>query len=614
MPDKRAACIALTVLFIFTPAFAQQPTRPATDKDALSSEAARELERRAVSLLEEAVAGAQELKLAENRVRVLSTASALLWLRDEEAARELFMQAADTIRLILQSYDAFDQRAYERSQSIWFMRNELLQIVANRDPRLALEFIRTTRQPPQYHRLYDGMKPPDQELALETDLAARIAMQDPKEAARMIEDNLRRGHTANLPNALMQLAQKDPEAASKLTAAAIARLRPEDLLGIHDVSNLASQLMALTRPPDPAPSTQPGDDERRGRTRRTDRIEVDAASRRALIETLVNAALNSTGNRGFLYPLYDTLRNVMPEVERYAPSRVAAVRRHLSEFERTQDPRRRHFLEYQQLFQEKDPTALIAAAEKAPREIRDDLYRAAALRLYPEDFERGRAAAEKISNPQQRVQLLRELEQQRPWRAAERGEFELARRLAASLSSPDQRAKTLVAIARAAFNRGQKQDAAAFLDEARAQFGPRVRNRLEMEGLLEMAGLYASFDPKEAFVILEAAVMQLNELIAASAVVDGFTGNDFSEGEIPPHRGVVWHEFIHRTAAGLAALAVHDFERARDAVRSFDRADTRVMAKLHLAHSILMKVSPPRTEGGTTNRLYIVSPVRGMMH
>src|SRR5215210_8238438 len=61
----------------------------APDKRA-AEEARAELERKALGLLREALEGAQELKLAENRVRAQVTAARLLWPRDAEAGREAF--------------------------------------------------------------------------------------------------------------------------------------------------------------------------------------------------------------------------------------------------------------------------------------------------------------------------------------------------------------------------------------------------------------------------------------------------------------------------------------------------------------------------------------------
>jgi len=599
-----AGAVALLLLLGAAPTPARQHQSPAGStapgEGGADAEAAADLERKALALLAEAVEEAQGLRLAESRVRVYAAAAALLWPRDEAAAREMFARAAEGVRALSQGADPADPQAHERAQGLWQLRNEMLQSVADRDPRLALEFLRSTRQPSLSRQGRGEVRPPDQELALENDLAARVAARDPREAARMIEDGLSRGLTPNLLSALQQLSQKDAAAASRLTAAVIARLRPADLPGSYDVSNLAAQLLALTTPPEPAPSPAPGGpvrlQELRGRGARlaTDRIEVDAASRRALVETLVTAVLSRPHDRtGSLHGVVNSLRSVLPEIERYAPARAAAVRRQVEELDRAQDPRGRLWSEYQHLFQQGgDGTALLEAAEKAPPEIRDDLYRNAAWRFHGEDFERALAVAARISDPQQRAQLLQEFERQRPWRAAERGDFAQARQLIAGLQSADQRAAALVALARSALGRGMGREAAGALAEARAQLGDRAQNGAQFTALLDVAGAYAAVDAAESFAIVESAVGQLNELIAAAAVVDGFTINSFREGELSPNGWQVWPEFIRRCAQALAALAPADFDRARAAARRFERPDARVIAELQLAQALLSRDLP----------------------
>ncbi|HZI20255.1 MAG TPA: hypothetical protein VEY09_16860 [Pyrinomonadaceae bacterium] len=598
-----AVALALlpALLLAAVPAGARQPYHSPPEFAASAQGAAEgtrggaeaELERKALALLEEVVEQAQGLRLGENRARVQATASALLWPRDEAAARAMFASAAEGVRALLLTADPADPQAYERSQALWHLRNEMLQAVVDRDPRLALEFLRSTRQPPP-PRHADGPRLHDQELALETELAARIAARDPREAARLIEEGLGRGLTPQLVGALQQLAQKDSAAASRLAAAAVTRLSPEDLLAGFNAANFAAQLVAATTPPEPAPSpahAAAGLEERKGRRPLPvgERVVIDAASRRALLETLAATALRPSSDRsGALQNVLDSLRGVLPELERYAPARAADVRRRLAEFDRMQEPRPRAWREHQHLFQpEVAPAAVLEAAEKAPPEIRDDLYRNAAWRLHAKDFERAVAAAEKISDPQQRAQLIREFERQRPLGAAERGEFGLARQFIAALTAPDQRASALVALSRAAAGRGLKREAVEALAEARAQLGHRPQNGNQLNALLEVAGAYVALDPAEAFAIVESAVGHLNELIAAAAVVDGFTVTGFREGELSPHGWQAWPEFIRRCAQTLAALAASDFDRASDAARRFERTDARVIAGLQLAQALL---------------------------
>jgi hypothetical protein len=594
MSIRKFAAGALALAAVVSSGRAQEVARPAS-AGTQAAEPARELEAKALSLLQTAVADAQALRLTENRVRVQVTAAGLLWSHDEEAARALLSQATEGIRALLVGLDPADPQSHEKSQIVWQLRTELLQAIAQRDPKLALDFLRATRQPPFLGQQHD------QELALELDLAARVAAQDPREAARLIEEGVRRGLTPNLINALSQLAQKEPAEATKLTTAAIGRLNSEDLLRNYETLNAAVRLVHLTTPPEPTPQTPEGQaaEGRRGRRHSGERIAVAEETRRALFETVVAALLGSTPDRtAMLNDLMNALKPLMPEVERYLPARMAALRRRAADMERMQDPRGRAWNQHQHLFQPGVTLdAMLEGAAKAPPEIRDEIYVNAVWRAHNEDPERARQIVEHVSNPQQRAHLLQELDRQRPWRAAEKGDFEQARQYLATLPTPERRAEALIMMSRSAMTRDQKKLARELLEEARAQFPSVAQNGGQFGMQLEIASAYAALDPAETFAIVESLISQLNELIAAAALVDGFAFNAFKEGELTAQGGYLWADFIRRCAVNLAAVAKDDFDRATAAARKFERNDARVIAELHLAQQLLSNQMPARREG-----------------
>src|SRR5947209_3097505 len=94
---KMKRLLTLLVLLSFVSpsvALARSPQEnPAGEADA----ARKGLEKKALGLLEDALAEARGLKLVENRVRAQTVAAGLLWPRDEQAARAAFKAAADGI-------------------------------------------------------------------------------------------------------------------------------------------------------------------------------------------------------------------------------------------------------------------------------------------------------------------------------------------------------------------------------------------------------------------------------------------------------------------------------------------------------------------------------------
>lgn len=109
------------------------------------AERANALEEQAYPLLDDVIAGAQSLKLPQNRSRVQIIAANLLWKRDQARARSLFSDAAaNVIELQKQTRGSFDQ-VYDRHQSSVQLRQELVLTVAQYDPGLAYELLQRTR-------------------------------------------------------------------------------------------------------------------------------------------------------------------------------------------------------------------------------------------------------------------------------------------------------------------------------------------------------------------------------------------------------------------------------------------------------------------------------------
>lgn len=603
MPLKRLFFwFALLALSCLT-ALAQTKAAPPATSSERVSEAQAELEKNALGLLAEALKEAGGLKHVENRVRLQSVALALLWPRDKEAARALFDEAAAGVMALIAEADPSDPQFQNTRNLVTELRSQLVQVAAPHDAKLALDFLRRTRQPAPFTYPNASYKQPDQELMLELSLAAQIAAQDPKQALRMAEESLSKGVSHNLPQVLQQLAAKDREAATSLAAQIIKKLRVEDVARDYEVSNVAIQLLRQTRaeaaaaPPDGPSSIVIEQGRVIANLHVNGGFTLEEGSRRQLVETLVAAALSSAPAQfaGVSMNIANALVEAQPEIEKYAPARAAALKRRALELESQYNPRGRAWREYQTVMQSGSIEALLEAAPKAPPEVSDQLYTSAAWKALGENnLERARQIAENIAHPETRARLLGEMERQFRMRAVEQGTIEDARQLVARISRVEEKVATLIQLSSTAMNRGDKTGARALLEEARALAG-RGENSARFYALLSVAHAYALLDESAAFEIVEGAVDRLNELLAAAAVVDGFGQEAFREGELATQGGYIWGEMIDRSAQALAVLAPKDFERARLATQRFQRTDARVLAELHLAQQILQSMP---TKGG----------------
>lgn len=604
---KRRSTHALLALILLTFAqHAQAQRRPAAQPKGADSADSRgeaerraELEKKAVALLREAVADAQGLRLFENRVRPQTAAAVLLWKRDEKAARALFKSAAEAIAAYGATLDPEDPQFYNAGQSAAQLRAELIQLAAQHDPKLALEYLRATRLPFADALRATGYDLDTQEQQLELNLAARVAAQDPAQALRMAEQSLSKGATMSLVSVLNELRSKDPVAASKLATEIVKSLRAEDLANNYEASGLAFQLLSMA----------PGEASQQQSAQTVPVVIVDGPSevvsiptatagaapimdrqtRAELVEKIVAAAMRDTlGNVSGAYNFYNVLRTLAPEFERSNPARAEALRRRSDALERNFNPQADAWRPYKQVAESGTVDAILEAAPKAPPEIREQLYMNAAWKAFNEgDPARARQITDSISNPQQRAQMRKSIDTQLQWRDASEGKYAEARAAAARLTNPEERVSALMQVANAAAAKGDKQATLQALEDVRTFADAQPPGQLQFRARLQAAGVYAQFEPSESFEIVESEVARLNELLDAAAAIEGFGQESFKDGELRPQYGYVWGEMVSLCASTLSTLAPTDFERASAAVKSFRRPDIRAIAELQLAQGVL---------------------------
>src|SRR4051812_42679820 len=180
--------LTLSLLILSTVAAAQLPQvkqeselpQVKQESDEEKAKARKELERKALALLDETLQGAQTLKLAENRAAIRAQAADLIWTHDEKRARTLFREAVSDIIAGRNSESALRERGWMLSQ----IRANLLYAVAARDPQFALELMRESRPTSDADTSFDD---PERELRMEQSFASLAVESDPKAALRMAE-------------------------------------------------------------------------------------------------------------------------------------------------------------------------------------------------------------------------------------------------------------------------------------------------------------------------------------------------------------------------------------------------------------------------------------------
>src|ERR1044072_4768967 len=191
---KTGLSLLLVVLLLPMTAPAAPAQTPGGKEAAAEAERVRvELERKALGLVDEALAEAQSLKLFENRVRAQAPAARLLWPRDAKAARAAFKAAADGVVELNAAVDPEDQQFYNAAQTVAQLRGELVNAAAPFDANLALEFLRATRPTYTEALMAAGYGQPWQEQSLEMLIANNLLAQEPPRALEIAQQSLDKG-------------------------------------------------------------------------------------------------------------------------------------------------------------------------------------------------------------------------------------------------------------------------------------------------------------------------------------------------------------------------------------------------------------------------------------
>ncbi len=585
------------------PAAAQEtpPRDPAATQKAAEEKAAAQkaLEQKALALLDEVITQSPSLKLPENRLRVQAEAAELLWPRDEKRARALFVEAMTGLSALIDSFDPGDPRYYQLIQAPSQLRYQMMSIAAPRDPKLALDFLRATRLPV---RQPGGPGQLDSETQMELNLSAMILSKDPQTALQIAEESLTQGISNQAVQILENLINldQDREAAIRLMGSVIKKLRTENILTNYEAANVLSYLLNLGVREQQAAHDQASDN---SAAKRPPAI-IDESTLRELLELVSAAAqkvsLDQQEQNGFRN-LMAMMQQIMPELEKYAPTRVTALRGKAAELDKSQDERSRIANDFQKLSQTGTVDAMLEVASKAPPEIQNNLYQQAAGKAFNDG---GTELARQIindhvSDPSQRAWMLADFDRQAFWRAANEGKLEEARQWLTRLRSVEERVGMTVQLAMNAAGKGNKKLALQLLDEAHSLLGQRVESQAQLNAQFQLAGAYAGLDPARGFEMLEPISGQLNEIIAASAVLDGFEQRGgFREGEMIMSGGSFANNLVQQYANGLASLARADFDHAKSAADQLQREEARLTARFIVAQGVLRDQAGAGRAGG----------------
>lgn len=587
-------------LLITLPVAAQTDEQEKVQKEL---ERRQELERKTLALLDEVATQTLSLKLPENRSFVLTAAADLLWTHDENRARNLFWDALNNLTSPTNpasndsmpkdsttkgstTNDSTTKRpASDKVQSLsqyyamFGVRQEFLRKVARRDPQLALDMLRATRLPPtepvnaNYHL-------PD-ERDLEQEIANEAAVRDPKRALQIARESLAKGLTFQLLGVLSQLNRRNPEAAQEFAGDLIDKIHSVNLATDPVAWRTAIELLRLARTPQDVPAES-------GAVLGPGRLKLNDDQKRELVEILTDAALSASANANLL----SGLSEVMPEVEQFAPDRVAKIKTKLAETNRILSPEQRQWNDLNSLVSKGTPEELIRAAAKSSDDVRREIYQAAVMKAVM----KGKADAlrefikSEVEDASQRNSLNDLLDAQEIGWAVNHGNTEELQKLLPSIRLKEKRAEAMAEIAMMLEKKGEHDEALKLLDDARTLVKVDLKSQTQSDALLAVMLAYALVDPAKAFAIIEPIIDHTNDDISKLLLLDRIVKSGaVKNGEIIMQQpGIVSIDFaIFKYGKGVVALANADFDRTKAAADRFQRNELRIMARLTIAQALL---------------------------
>jgi hypothetical protein len=555
--------LSLLLLVLFRTAPAQQiAAAPPRDENPTPA-----IEKKAVDLLETISEQVASLHLPLNRIRSECVIADLLWKRDEKRARALFKTASDELVNMIADIDLGEQDVYPQLTWLSQQRSELANRLAAHDPEAAVAFMRATHiglsNDPRT-KWYAEM-----ETNLELQLAGMIAKQNPARSLEIARATLARGVSYGLMNLLTQLQAKDPKAAQTLYKEMVEQIKRTDLERNYELTNVAWNLLYFQPP------------------------QANEDIYRDLIGALVSSALAITptdqNSINVAQNIYAQMPSLMPQIEKYAPSRAASLRQWSQNVERTFDPSSRMYQELNRLAQNGTVEDILALAPRYSGELQNHVYQQAIWKaLSSGDANRARQIAmDLISDPLQQRQMLAQIDNQSIEAAINEEKIAEARQMLSRVKSIEQRVQILMRLAAARAGKGDKKGALELLNEARSATDAAPAGPGQLMSQLQLAQGYASLDPDQSFAIIQPLIAKTNELIAAATVLDGFDFRYLKEGEwISPGANTLGN-LINNINLTLSMLARVDFDRARGAADQIERSELRLSADLEIARAAL---------------------------
>ena len=533
----------------------------AQEKDAAEAE----LREKAYQLLETLAGQLNTMQSPENRARIGSNIAGSLWPHNEARARELFTMVQQDINAGLQVTDSDDPEDVHTLLVFLRLRADTINRIAKHDPELAFDFFKATALSPDL-KLSEQAR--DGERALETELARQVAASSPELALQLARKILARGFSDELIRIVRQLNRKHKTQATALYKDIVQKLGELDLAKDWNGRQFAMSFTGSFTPP-----------------------EVEEASFTELVNLFVKVAIANGCNRKMddEDDRADVCRSLGPAVafiEKINPSRAAQLERWRGSggyYYWQASP----YAELEETASESTVEDVLALTAKYPQMEDEIRWRAFRKAISDGNIDAARKIAEASGNkPERQKEMLAELGLDKdPPEIADEALAEVQRKLT-EIKGAEQQVIFLASVADAFGTRDHKA-ALKLLNQASRIVDTMKPGREQLMAQMGLAMVYCFQKSDRGFAIMESLVPKLNELIEASAKLDGLERRYLRNGEWNMTGEGTLGELLTGLAQNAGYFARCDFDRAVTLSSQFERTEIRIMAQLKLAQGVL---------------------------
>lgn len=557
--------------------------RRATDQELKTSKNLEVTKAKGIALLADIEAMTPQIKSAHARVKVQLQAAQLLWDIDQKRASALFAGAAASFNEFFASIDP-DSLQY-LYPAVGQLRFEIVQALAPRDPDAALSFLQSSDE-----TISSALDPDEvfkQESALQLTIADQIMRKNPKRALQMARQNLKHGFAPALTNTLSELIRQDPESAAELANEIAMKVAGEKLLKRQDAAYVAANLLRFI--PQSDVNTESTNGAARPPVLSEDRIKE-------LIQKVFDEAISYTPpNRQTYDPARDAawnmlhaLKSIGPRLDAITPGGSAAVDKKFAEL----NSETYGTVQTQVSSNSEGLGERLETIGKMPAEQREQQYIQLA---YSEgnngDLTRAREIVnERVTNPFQRRQALKQLDQQEMYHALSKGKVDDVMRILSGFRNSRERAQQLTQIAMQIGPGLKRATAMRILDQARNMLATSLQaeNGDQMQALLEVARAFTRYDVNRSFEIIDPLVEQFNAMTMAARTLNGF-GQDYyyDEEELDFQNGNPVANVLTQISSVLGSTAIVNFDRTKVTADRIRAPEARLKIYLDIAQQTI---------------------------